>query len=304
MSRKRFISSNMSRDEDLADIAENNPLLALMWPWFLTAFDDWGRLDVTSARQVKLDIFPAFPISTETVEEAINSFERVGIAYKYTVDNRRYLAIEPCKYYSYQTYIKDKKRNEVNSKCPSPLNPPWENCAHCRALIINSADSRGFGTENVPSPSPSPSPSFNEEEEKNNDVVEEKEKDKSLHDENFKKVIQYYNKSIHPVTRPEAEQLSDWLNLMEAEVIMYAIREAVTHSAFNLAYINSVLSDWLNQGIKTKDSIEALLRNRKCKNLTREVKSNGSSSRDAPENNKFSKIINKSNFLAPGTANL
>jgi hypothetical protein len=61
MARKRFVSSEMSTDEDIADIAVDNPVSALMWPWFITGFDDWGRMEVTSPNKVRLELFPAFP---------------------------------------------------------------------------------------------------------------------------------------------------------------------------------------------------------------------------------------------------
>lgn len=44
MARKRFVTSDMSIDEKIADIAAENPTAALMWPWFITGFDDWGTL--------------------------------------------------------------------------------------------------------------------------------------------------------------------------------------------------------------------------------------------------------------------
>ena len=61
MAHKRFIMNNMGSDEDISDIAEINDMYALMWPWIVAAFDDWGRLDVSKPRQMKLDIFPMFP---------------------------------------------------------------------------------------------------------------------------------------------------------------------------------------------------------------------------------------------------
>jgi len=35
MARKRFVTSDMSIDEKIADIAAENPVAALMWPWFI-----------------------------------------------------------------------------------------------------------------------------------------------------------------------------------------------------------------------------------------------------------------------------
>ena len=151
MARKRSITSDMSTDERIAGIATENPTAALMWPWFLTAFDDWGRFDVSSSIKIKLEIFPAFPFKADEIEEAINLYSDAGIVHRYEVDNKTYLAIEPCKYYKYQTYIREDKRRVDKSKYPAPTNAPWATCAKCRALARNC----------TPSPSPSPSPSKN-----------------------------------------------------------------------------------------------------------------------------------------------
>ena len=50
MARKRFITSDMSVDERIADIAVENPVAALMWPWFITGFDDWGRMEAVRSK--------------------------------------------------------------------------------------------------------------------------------------------------------------------------------------------------------------------------------------------------------------
>lgn len=44
MARKRFVTSEISTDRKIAKLAEKNPVAAALWPWFITAFDDWGRM--------------------------------------------------------------------------------------------------------------------------------------------------------------------------------------------------------------------------------------------------------------------
>lgn len=163
MARKRFITSDMSTDERMAIIASENPIAALMWPWFLTGFDDWGRMDVTSPVKIKLELFPAFQFGADEIQKAIDFYVKVGIVYRYIADKKVYLAIEPCKYYKYQTYIRDKKRTEDKSNYPAPVNPPWDNCEHCRAVARTYADDNAEARNCIPSPSPSPShsPSYN-----------------------------------------------------------------------------------------------------------------------------------------------
>lgn len=59
MARKRFITSDMSVDERIAEIAAENPVAALMWPWFITGFDDWGRMEAVPGK-IKLSISQRF----------------------------------------------------------------------------------------------------------------------------------------------------------------------------------------------------------------------------------------------------
>ena len=167
MARKRFITSDMSIDEKIADIAVENPVAALMWPWFITGFDDWGRMEAVPVK-IKLSIFPAFPYIAKDIKEAIDLYDKYGIVHKYEVDGKEYIAIEPEKYYKHQTYIRGNKREIDGSNCPPPPNPPWDsvkgsaevptgnnNHADARTCTQVSADERKC----IPSPSPSPSPS-------------------------------------------------------------------------------------------------------------------------------------------------
>jgi hypothetical protein len=167
MARKRFVTSDMSIDEKIAEIAADNPTAALMWPWFITGFDDWGRMEAVPVK-IKLSIFPAFPYTPKDIQEAINLYNNHGIVHKYEVDGKEYIAVEPEKYYKYQTYIRGNKREVDGSNYPAPPNPPWgstgnseeslaTNIQHtvARTYVHVSADERNC----IPSPSPSPSPS-------------------------------------------------------------------------------------------------------------------------------------------------
>jgi len=119
--------------------------------------------------KIKLSIFPAFPYTPKDIEEAIDLYDKFGIVHKYEVDGKEYIALEPEKYYKYQTYIRGSKREIDGSNCPPPPNPPWGNAkdsaekhtehdrrADARTCVQVSADERKC----IPSPSPSPSPSL------------------------------------------------------------------------------------------------------------------------------------------------
>lgn len=167
MGRKRFITSDMSIDEKIANIATENPVAALMWPWFITGFDDWGRMEAVPMK-IKLSIFPAFPYTAKDIEQAIELYSSNGLVFKYEVNGKLYIAIDPQKFYKYQTYIRGDKRETDNSNCPPPVNPPWDSEEtsneydmhdDARMCTQGSADARIC----IPSPSPSPSVSTSEQ---------------------------------------------------------------------------------------------------------------------------------------------
>lgn len=161
MARKRFVTSDMSIDEKIADIAAENPTAALMWPWFITGFDDWGRMEAVPGK-IKLSIFPAFPYTSDDIETFIKLYHEFGIAYHYEVDGKPYLAVNPDTWLKYQTYIRKDKLEKQKSKIPEPKNAPWlaKNNTVDDLATKNVANQQS-ATINVLSPSPSPSPIYN-----------------------------------------------------------------------------------------------------------------------------------------------
>ena len=89
---------------------------------------------------------------------------------------------------------------------------------------------------------------------KESKVKEEEEKN------DFKIIIEYFNQNIHPITQIEAENLNDWLNKFDSEVIILAINEAVLNDARRMKYIDSILIDWDSTGLKTKESVDLYLK--------------------------------------------
>ena len=172
MARKIFVASDMGIDDRLAEIADTDPMAALLWPWLLTVFDDWGRADA-SPRRIKGAAFGSLDAITATViANAIEKFIAAGLLQSYAVDGREYIAVPAAKWFDYQTHIHTGKR-EDDSKSKVPAPPSWGNWIAAQRLnstdkcAINSddtntiAESRGKSrnhAENRASPSPSPSP--------------------------------------------------------------------------------------------------------------------------------------------------
>lgn len=156
MARKVFISSDMSNDERLIDVAEVDPQAALIWPWIITAFDDWGRA-IASPKRLKSSIFPMIEtVSSEIVEKSLNLYQIHGLIQLYEADGKPYMCIPAEKWYKYQTHMNRTNRrpgkDKMKSDYPDPQDPP-------QTPTGISGEMRGP----VPSPSPSPSlsPSFN-----------------------------------------------------------------------------------------------------------------------------------------------
>jgi len=122
---KRSVTSEMSSDSKLALIAENNPTAALMWPWFITHLDDWGRFTADPI-EIKLRVFPAFPYTHDEIKEAVILYDKYGLAHYYEVDGKSYIAVNPDTFYKYQSYIGEKRKEKDTSKYPPPPNPPWK----------------------------------------------------------------------------------------------------------------------------------------------------------------------------------
>ncbi len=124
MARKRFVTSNISVDRNVAKLAAEDPVAAALWPWFITAFDDWGRMSADPV-EVKLTVFPAFPYTYDDISKTIQLYHQYGLAFYYEVENKPYLAVNPEKWYKYQTYIQRKRKEAQKPNHPEPLNAPW-----------------------------------------------------------------------------------------------------------------------------------------------------------------------------------
>ena len=161
MSRKRFITSEMSTDERLAEVAAEEPIAALIWPWLLLELDDWGRAEFKPIK-MKLSLFPACQLVS------VDCLVKYGLLAKYEVDERIFIAVYPKKWLKFQTYLVGTKRPGHTSSIPG--NPAWfgGEC-HESWLLMTRQSERGKVSEcqlttadvsrclplSVPSPSPS-----------------------------------------------------------------------------------------------------------------------------------------------------
>lgn len=174
MSRKRFITSEMSTDERLAEVAAEEPIAALIWPWILLELDDWGRAEFKPVK-MKLSLFPACQlVSADCLATSVDCLVKYGLLAKYEVDGKTFIAVHPKKWLKFQTYLVGTKRPGHTSSIPG--NPAWfgSECHESWLLMTRQAD-RANVSEcqltaadvsrrlplSVPSPSPSPTKSKN-----------------------------------------------------------------------------------------------------------------------------------------------
>lgn len=198
MSRRRYLTSDISTDPRIADLSGYGALPVALYLMAITHADDWGRL-TGDARQFKLLVCPGFDVTAREIDEALSQIAEVGLWLRYSVEGRAYIAFPPASWFRYQTYIGRDKRASDGSAIPAPADPAWralpaspqaepvepmqepvaptvtqeqtaDNAAVRRATPRNAEDHRGtpnFAAERretplharTPSPSPSPSPS-------------------------------------------------------------------------------------------------------------------------------------------------
>ena len=162
MARKVYISSDMGTDEALFAVAEENLRAALLWPWLLSNFDDWGRSEANT-HKLKSRIFPDWSgLSRNDLEEALQLFAEHGLIVLYTVGKKRYMAINFANWRRYQTHIRFDRKGKATSQIPAyeaiPEHPGTSgNIPDNPGTSRNIREHPGSARRIPPSPSPSPS---------------------------------------------------------------------------------------------------------------------------------------------------
>lgn len=186
MARKVFISSAIAEDEALIAVSGENPLAVCVWTYIIPFFDDWGRAEA-SAVKIKARAVPLFTVFTiELIQEALDLFGKFELIHLYEANGKKYMAIDPEKWFRYQSHIRAQKRvydNDSPHPRPEKHNDWWDaqkpggtlhtnvepdsNC-NDRALARTCAPMREDARICTPSPPPStlppilPSPSPSE----------------------------------------------------------------------------------------------------------------------------------------------
>lgn len=78
-----------------------------------------------------------------------------------------------------------------------------------------------------------------------------------LYNDELKKVIGVYQGNIAPITSIVSQSISDWLEHMDAEVIIWAITEAVKQNKRSWKYIEGILKNHFNAGRTTLAAVQS-----------------------------------------------
>lgn len=156
MGRKAYISSDMAHDERLFDVAQEDPMATLLFPWIITYLDDWGR-GLASPKRIKSQIFPNVSTVTITViDDAVKLFAKHGLLEMYNDETHAYIAVPSDKWFKWQTHIRKEKRTEDKSRfppCPTD-SAQLRACARgCAQFVENPITKSENHTNRTPSPS-------------------------------------------------------------------------------------------------------------------------------------------------------
>lgn len=248
MSRRRYISTDISTDPKVAELAEYGTLPILLYTWAIPHMDDWGRL-IGEPRQFKLMVCPGLDITASQVQEALAQIASVGLWLLYEVEGKQYISIASERWFRYQTYINKAKRVDDSG---SNIPPPPTNDNERRKT-----PKKAVSPSPTPSPSPSPTPKDRPVSPARDEAPEEDES-VGLSVSGIDQVNQHYHKHIGMMGPSQESKLRFWLNEqgMHADVICYAIDEAVNANKRRMSYVEGILRNLFNDGIRTLNDIK------------------------------------------------
>lgn len=120
MSRKRYISTDLSTDSKIAELSEHGYLPIILYTWSIPHMDDWGRI-TGDARQFKLLVCPGFDATVKEINECLDLVAKVGLWERYEVDGKKCISISSDRWFKHQSYInKGKRDDDSGSNYPNP----------------------------------------------------------------------------------------------------------------------------------------------------------------------------------------
>lgn len=222
MSRRRYISTDISTDIKTAELAEHGTLPLLLYTWAIPHMDDWGRM-TGDARQFKLLVCPALDISSREVDEALNHITSVGLWERYDLDGKQVISIDEDNWFKHQSYInKGKRGDDSGSNYPkSPKNAEERRESPQKAASFS------------PSPSLSPSPS------------KESSSSSMIGNNPFSL---YQKQGFGNIDETTAIFVGDTIDTYGEDWTRRAMVEAVKHNKKVWSYVEGILKRWKATG--------------------------------------------------------
>ena len=119
MSRKRYVSTNISVDPRVRDLAQQSEFAALLYTWMIPHADDSASI-TADPEELLMQVVPGFRWRTaEDVASALDLM--VSLELLLRVDDR--LRFPPESFYKYQAYIGSERRNGGPPPEPAPVEP-------------------------------------------------------------------------------------------------------------------------------------------------------------------------------------
>lgn len=234
MSRRRYISTDLSTDIKLAELSEHGTLPLLLFTWAIPHMDDWGRM-TGDARQFKLLVCPALDVSSREVEESLTNIASVDLWIRYQIDGKQFIAIPEDRWFKHQSYInKGKRGDDGGSNFPKPPNNADE---HRKTPKITASLSPTPSFSFTPSPSPTPT--------QEGVSVDYQSKISGL--------LRTYNVVCKGVI--QLETVLSFVGTMDIEVIEQCIKISENK---HVPFLETVLQRHLNEGKTTKESIRVV----------------------------------------------
>ena len=75
----------------------------------------------------------------------------------------------------------------------------------------------------------------------------------------FSDVVRRFNENIHLISPIELEDIRDWCEKLNEDIVIMAISEAVRNNGRNIKYIDGILINWHREGLRTAEEVKNYL---------------------------------------------
>ena len=88
------------------------------------------------------------------------------------------------------------------------------------------------------------------------EVRSNKSADEPVPFDTYSTVLAFFEENIHPAGETEKEKLRMWSGVIDCDVIILAVEEALKYNARNINYVGRILQNWRKKGLKTANDVK------------------------------------------------